>query len=97
TPHNQGTWNEVTPVNIGNTHGEGKSSNHMFVLTRIPSTPRAAMSYPPDALKKRIEINMKKNLKSHALTMKEEMVKESNAKIAKMFAQYAQQLPAPPP
>ncbi|GKB15395.1 hypothetical protein Tco_0849318 [Tanacetum coccineum] len=40
---------------------------------------------------------MKKNLKSHALTMKEEMVKESNAKIAKMFAQYAQQLPVPLP
>nr|GFA75806.1 folate transporter 1, chloroplastic-like [Tanacetum cinerariifolium] len=36
-------------------------------------------------------------LKSHALTMKEEMVKEANAKIAEMFAQYTQQLPIPFP
>ncbi|GKF08166.1 hypothetical protein Tco_0042390 [Tanacetum coccineum] len=35
-------------------------------------------------------------LKFHALTMKEEMVKEANAKIAEMFAQYTQQLPIPP-
>ncbi|GKD69089.1 hypothetical protein Tco_1323179 [Tanacetum coccineum] len=35
-------------------------------------------------------------LKSQALTMKEEMVKEANAKIAEMFAQYTQQLPIPP-
>ncbi|GJX54384.1 folate transporter 1, chloroplastic-like protein [Tanacetum coccineum] len=36
-------------------------------------------------------------LKSHALTMKEEMVKEANARIAEMFTQYAQQLPIPFP
>ncbi|GKA96969.1 hypothetical protein Tco_0824863, partial [Tanacetum coccineum] len=35
--------------------------------------------------------------KAHALTMKEEMVKEANAKIADMFAQYTQQLPVRPP
>ncbi|GJS52574.1 hypothetical protein Tco_0625936 [Tanacetum coccineum] len=37
-------------------------------------------------------------LKFHALTMKEEMVKEANAKIAEMFAQYTQnnELPIPP-
>nr|GEZ64212.1 hypothetical protein [Tanacetum cinerariifolium] len=35
-------------------------------------------------------------LKSYALTMKEEMVKEANAKIAEMFAKYTQ-LPIPPP
>ncbi|GJZ79480.1 hypothetical protein Tco_0644317 [Tanacetum coccineum] len=35
-------------------------------------------------------------LKFHALTMKEEMVKEANAKIAEMFAQYTLQLPIPP-
>nr|GEU95822.1 RNA-directed DNA polymerase, eukaryota [Tanacetum cinerariifolium] len=41
--HNQGTWNEVTPVKRDNTHGAGKSSNPMFVLTGIPSNLRAAM------------------------------------------------------
>ncbi|GKC28520.1 hypothetical protein Tco_1035814, partial [Tanacetum coccineum] len=35
-------------------------------------------------------------LKFHALTMKEEMAKEANEKIVKMFAQYTQQLPIPP-
>ena len=36
-------------------------------------------------------------LESHALKMKEEMVKEVNAKIAEMFAQYTQQPPIPRP
>ncbi|GKC30628.1 hypothetical protein Tco_1037922, partial [Tanacetum coccineum] len=36
-------------------------------------------------------------LKSRALTMKEEIVKEANAKIAEMFAQYTQQLRIPLP
>ncbi|GJQ94475.1 hypothetical protein Tco_0005614 [Tanacetum coccineum] len=43
-------------------------------------------------LKKRIESNMK-----NVLTTNEEMVKEANAKIAEMFAQYTQQLSIPPP
>ncbi|GKC67879.1 probable histone-arginine methyltransferase 1.3 [Tanacetum coccineum] len=103
----------------GNTHGAGKSSDPIFALTRIPSTPSTATSYPPnavDVLQKSFE-ELKKarardkelfeeakeenrkqyeeKLKSHALTMKKEMVKEANAKIAEMFAQYTQQLPIP--
>ncbi|GJR66422.1 transposon, En/Spm-like, transposase-associated domain protein [Tanacetum coccineum] len=130
-PHNQETWNEVTPVKRGITHGAGTSSDPIFVLTGIPSTPHAATSYPPDAssfiasptvwmvkvLQKSFEElkearardkelfeeakeenrkQYEEKLKSHALTMKEEMVKEANAKIAEMFAQYTQQLPIPP-
>ncbi|GJT52205.1 hypothetical protein Tco_0978362 [Tanacetum coccineum] len=49
-PHNQETWNEVTPVKRGITHGAGTSSDPIFVLTGIPSTPHAATSYPPDAV-----------------------------------------------
>ncbi|GKD98815.1 hypothetical protein Tco_1382712 [Tanacetum coccineum] len=48
-PHSQETWNEVTPVKRGNTHEAGKSSDPIFVLTGIPSTPYVATSYPPDA------------------------------------------------
>ncbi|GKA75401.1 hypothetical protein Tco_0781779 [Tanacetum coccineum] len=115
------TWNEVTPVKRGITHGAGKSSDPIFVLTGIPSTPHAATSYPPDAVevlqksfeelkearardkelfeeaKEENRKQYEEKLKSHALTMKEEMVKEANAKIAEMFAQYTQQLPILPP
>ncbi|GJT98447.1 hypothetical protein Tco_1093965 [Tanacetum coccineum] len=49
-PHNQETWNKATPVNRGNTHGAGKSSDPIFALTRIPSTPSTATSYPPNAV-----------------------------------------------
>nr|GEV77214.1 hypothetical protein [Tanacetum cinerariifolium] len=49
-PHNQETWNEVTPVKRGITHGAGKSSDPIFVLTGIPSTPHTATSYSPDAV-----------------------------------------------
>ncbi|GJU78432.1 hypothetical protein Tco_1275502 [Tanacetum coccineum] len=49
-PHSQETWNEVTPVKRGNTHEAGKSSDLIFVLTGIPSTPYVATSYPPDAV-----------------------------------------------
>ncbi|GKD24812.1 hypothetical protein Tco_1231026 [Tanacetum coccineum] len=49
-PHDQETWNEVTPIKRGITHGAGKSSDPIFVLTGIPSTPHAATSYPPDAV-----------------------------------------------
>ncbi|PWA44403.1 hypothetical protein CTI12_AA526670 [Artemisia annua] len=37
-------------VNKGNTYGAGKSSDPVFVLTGIPSTPRATTSYPPDVV-----------------------------------------------
>ncbi|GKD16659.1 hypothetical protein Tco_1205817 [Tanacetum coccineum] len=120
-PHNQETWNEVTPVKRGITHGAGKSSDLIFVLTGIPSTPHAATSYSPDVVevlqksfeelkearardkelfKEAKEENRKQyeeKLKAHSLKMKEEMVKEANATIAEMFAQYTQQLPIPPP
>ncbi|PWA36836.1 hypothetical protein CTI12_AA596050 [Artemisia annua] len=64
------------------------------VLTRIPSTPNTAMSYPPDEQAK--EENKKQceeKLKSHALTMKEEMVKKVDAEIEEMFPQYTHQPP----
>ncbi|GKA48880.1 hypothetical protein Tco_0741838 [Tanacetum coccineum] len=106
-------------MNRGNTHGAGKSSDPIFALTRIPSTPSTATSYPPNAVevlqksfeelkearardkelfeeaKEENRKQYEEKLKSHALTMKEEMVKEANAKIAEMFAQYTQQLPIP--
>ncbi|GJR94495.1 hypothetical protein Tco_0266669 [Tanacetum coccineum] len=113
TPHNQGTWNEVTPVNIGNTHGEGKSSNPMFVLTRIPSTPRAAMSLKYCKSLSRAEGTLETKLfeeaKEENRRQYEEKLKVSRidnerrngerieCKDCQMFAQYAQQLPVPPP
>ncbi|GJS02854.1 hypothetical protein Tco_0319362 [Tanacetum coccineum] len=119
--HNQETWNEVTPVKIDNTHGEGKSSDPILMLTGTPSTPHAATSYPPDMVevlqkpfeelkeerardkelfeqpKEENREQYEEKLKSHALTMKEELIKEANSKIAEMLAQYIQQLPISPP
>ncbi|GJS68865.1 hypothetical protein Tco_0683430 [Tanacetum coccineum] len=113
-PHNQETWNEVTPVKRGNTHGAGKSSDPIFVLTGIPFAPlcelvevlrksfeelkeaRARDKELFEETKKENRNQYEEKLMSQALTMKEEMVKEANAKIAEMFAQYTQQLPIPP-
>ncbi|GKE29470.1 hypothetical protein Tco_1444854 [Tanacetum coccineum] len=54
---------------------------------------KQARAHDIDLLKKAKENKMqyKENLKSHASTMNEEMVKEANAKIAYMFAQNTQQ------
>ncbi|GKB04861.1 zinc finger, CCHC-type containing protein [Tanacetum coccineum] len=79
-PHSQETWNEVTPVKRGNTHEAGKSSDPIFVLTGIPSTPHAATSYPPDA----VEVLQKSfaELKEARARVKElfEEAKEENRK-----------------
>ncbi|GJW54584.1 DNA damage-binding protein 1 [Tanacetum coccineum] len=45
---NQEIWNEVSHVKRGNTHGAGKSSNPIFVLTGITSTPHVDTSYDED-------------------------------------------------
>ncbi|GJZ02890.1 hypothetical protein Tco_0520851 [Tanacetum coccineum] len=115
-PHNQEAWNEVTPVKRGNTHGAGKSSDPIFVLTGIPSASlcgrfvevlrksfeelkeaRARHKELFEEAKKENRKQYKEKLMSHALTMKEEMVKEANEKMAEMFAQYTQTLPIPLP
>ncbi|GKA42656.1 hypothetical protein Tco_0735316 [Tanacetum coccineum] len=68
------------------------------VLQKYFKEPKEARARDKELFEEAKEENRKQyveKLKSHALTMKEEMVKEANAKIAEMFAQYTQ-LPIPP-
>ncbi|GJW09185.1 hypothetical protein Tco_1571608 [Tanacetum coccineum] len=87
-PHSQETWNEVTLVKKGNTHGVGKSSDPIFMLTGIPSTPHAATSYPLDAVLQLFANGVCcdcSSVKVDVLQKSFEELKEARARVKELF------------